>query len=249
MFDMVVLAVAGFVAGILNAVAGGGTFLTFPALVWVGLPPVAANATSTLAAMPGYASAAWAFRHDLRSEGPLRLPGIIATATLGGVAGAILLIVTPSDVFTGVVPWLLLLATVLFGGGPLLLKLAQSRGLGQAGLLASVFTIALVAIYGGYFNGGLGIMLLAAFSLLGYQNLHTMNGLKNMISSIISLVSSIAFVSAGLIVWKPALVIAVAITIGGYVGASQSRRIKNQALLRWFVTAVGAVTTLIFFLS
>ncbi|WP_299927652.1 sulfite exporter TauE/SafE family protein [uncultured Pelagimonas sp.] len=248
MLEMTVLFVAGFVAGILNAVAGGGTFLTFPALVWFGLPPVLANATSTLAAMPGYASAAWAFRHDVGAEGPLKLPAIIALATLGAVIGALLLIVTPSEVFTGVVPWLLLLATVLFGAGPAILRFAKSRGIGQAGLLVSALVILLVAIYGGYFNGGLGIMLLAAFSLLGYQNLHGMNGLKNLISAIISVVSSVAFISAGLIVWKPALVIAVAITIGGYVGASQSRRIKNQNHLRWFVTGVGAITTVIFFL-
>ncbi|MGH1415672.1 MAG: sulfite exporter TauE/SafE family protein [Pelagimonas sp.] len=249
MLELSILFISGFAAGILNAVAGGGTFLTFPALVWFGLPPVLANATSTFAAMPGYASAAWAFRHDVKAEGTLPLRAIIITATLGAILGALLLIVTPSDVFTGAVPWLLLLATVLFGTGPLILKFAQSRGIGQAGLLVSTITILAVAIYGGYFNGGLGIMLLAAFSLLGYQNLHGMNGLKNLISAIISVVSSVAFISAGLIVWKPALVIAVAITFGGYIGASQSRRIKRQDYLRWFVTAVGTVTTVIFFLT
>lgn len=249
MLEMLVLFTAGFAAGILNAIAGGGTFLTFPALVWFGVPPIAANATSTLAALPGYLSAAWAFRDDLKAEGSLTLRAIFAVSTLGAVIGAVLLIVTPSDVFVGVVPWLLLLATVLFGTGPMILKLAKSRGLGQAGVVASGITILLVAIYGGYFNGGLGIMLLAAFSLLGFQNLHGMNGLKNVISAIISIVSSVAFIAADLIEWQPALVIGFAISIGGYVGASQSRRIKRTDLLRWFVTAVGAVTTVIFFVT
>lgn len=248
MSDILLLCIAGFAAGILNAVAGGGTFLTFPALVYVGVPPVAANATATLAALPGYASSAWAFRRDLRAEGRLGLRAILGLAGLGGVVGASLLIVTPGETFTGIVPWLLLVATTAFAAGPRLLRLIRRRGGQDAGPLLSGLTILAVSVYGGYFNGGLGILLLATFGLLGYVDLHGMNGLKTVISIILSVVPSVAFVAAGLIAWQPAGVMFLSTAAGGYVGASQSRRIRRTDLLRGFVTLVGVVMTVIFFL-
>lgn len=247
MFEYALMIAAGFAAGMLNAVAGGGTFLTFPALVYLGLPVVSANATATLTALPGYISSAWAFRRDLRPEGSLGLRAIIAVAALGAVVGAMLLLVTPSKVFSGVVPWLLLVATLLFALGPRVLALARARGMGMAGPVVAALAIFAVSVYGGYFNGGLGIMLLATFGLLGYVDLHGMNGLKNVLSAILSLISALTFIAAGLIVWKPALIMALASTVGGYIGASQSRKIKRMGLLRAFVIAVGAVMTVLFF--
>jgi uncharacterized protein len=246
-FELMLLCVAGFAAGLLNAVAGGGTFLSLPALLYVGVPPVSANATATLTALPGYMSSAWAFRDDMQAEGRLRLPTIIGLAAIGSVLGAVLLIVTPGETFLWIVPWLLLVATVLFGCGPHLLRLMQTRGGSGAGPVLSALAILAVSIYGGYFNGGLGIMLLAAFGLLGYVNLHGMNGLKNVLSAILSLISALTFVTAGLIAWEQALVMAGSATLGGYIGARQSRKIVRTDILRHFVLAIGAIMTLIFF--
>ncbi|WP_298495278.1 sulfite exporter TauE/SafE family protein [uncultured Maritimibacter sp.] len=246
MLELVILGVAGFATGLLNAVAGGGTFISFPALIYVGIPPIVANATATLAALPGYASSAYAFRDDMRAEGTLGLPAIIGVTMVGAVIGALLLIVTPGETFVVVVPFLLALATVLFAAGPWLLARIRARGGRDAGPLTSAAALLAVSIYGGYFNGGLGIMLLATFGLIGYVNLHGMNGLKNLLSAILSLISAATFVVAGLIAWKPALLLAVAITLGGYIGARVSRRIKRTDYLRYFVVAVGVVMTVIF---
>ena len=248
MFEILLLAGAGFAAGVLNAVAGGGTFLTLPALIHVGIPPVSANATATLTALPGYLSSAWAFRNDMEPEGSLGLRAIIAISAVGAILGALLLIVTPGDTFLWIVPWLLLLATVLFAAGPRLIRLLRRQGGHAAGPLPSALAILAVSVYGGHFNGGLGIMLLAAFGLIGYANLHGMNGLKNVLSAVLSLLSALAFVAAGLIAWEQALVMAASAALGGYVGARQSRRIARTDLLRHFVTAVGAIMTILFFL-
>lgn len=245
LFDLLLLCAAGFAAGLLNAVAGGGTFLSLPALIYVGVPPVSANATATLTALPGYLSSAWAFRKDTQAEGCLRLGTIIGLAAAGSIMGALLLVVTPGETFLWIIPWLLLLATVLFGLGPHLLRAMQRQD--GTGPVVSAFVIVAVSIYGGYFNGGLGIMLLAAFGLLGYQNLHGMNGLKNVLSAILSLISALTFITAGLIAWEQALVMAGSATLGGYVGAHQSRKIVRTDILRHFVLVVGVVMTVIFF--
>jgi uncharacterized protein len=245
MLSFLVLTVAGLAAGALNAVAGGGTFLSFPALVWLGVPPIMANATATLTALPGYLSSAWAFRRDVSAEGALSLKWMIALSVLGGFAGAVLLMVTPDDVFVGIVPWLLLLATILFAMGPRLVRLmAGSGGLGP---MASILVIVAVSLYGGYFNGGLGIMLLAAFGLMGFTNLHGMNGLKSALSAILSTVSAATYAFAGLIAWDAALLLAVATAVGGYLGGRYSRRIRNTGALRIAIVVVGAAMTVAFF--
>ncbi|MFD2738916.1 sulfite exporter TauE/SafE family protein [Sulfitobacter aestuarii] len=249
MWEILLLCTAGFAAGALNAVAGGGTFLSLPALIYVGVPPVAANATATLSALPGYVGSGWAFRHDLRAEGRLGLRAVMQMAALGSLAGAGLLLVTSDTVFSGLVPWLLVLATALFALGPAFIAMIRKKGLPDAGPLLSALVILAVSIYGGYFNGGLGIMLLAAFGLLGYVDLHNMNGLKNVLSALLSLVSAVTFVVAGLIAWQAALPLALASALGGFIGAHYSRRITNTYYLRLFVIAVGAVMSVLFFLT
>ncbi|MBA4262603.1 MAG: hypothetical protein C0443_11475, partial [Comamonadaceae bacterium] len=219
------LAVAAFAAGVLNAVAGGGSFLTFPALVFTGVPPIVANATSALAVSPGYLGSTLGFRAELRELPMARLRREMAIAAFGGVAGAVLLLVTPTQLFSGIVPWLLLFATGLFAAGPTLARRAQSgraEGPGLArwrepGLLA-------VAIYGGYFNGGLGILLMALYTLTGEGRIHTVNALKNLNSLVLSWLAVAAFVVAGVIAWKEGLLMMVAATAGGYFGARWSRR-------------------------
>ena len=247
MLSYAVLVIAGLLAGMINAIAGGGTLLSFPALVWLGVPPIMANATATLTALPGYIGSAWAYRHDIRAEGSLPLRAIVLVSALGGLAGAGLLLITPGDAFVGIVPWLLLTATLLFALGPRLVAAVRARGHAVIGPLVSAVALLLVAGYGGYFNGGLGIMLLAAFRLIGFENLHNMNGLKNLLSAVLSLVSVTTYATAGLIAWESAVVLALATTLGGYIGARQARRIRRMDLLRLLIVAIGAVLTVVFF--
>lgn len=246
MLFFVTITISGLLAGALNAVAGGGTFLTFPALVWLGVPPIMANATATIGALPGYASSAWGYRADVSAEGTLGLRAIISLGALGGLLGAGLLLVTPGAVFEGLVPWLLLVATVLFATGPRVLAFVRARGFGPAGPVLSGAAVLAVSIYGGYFNGGLGILLLAMLGLIGFVNLHGMNGLKVLLSAVLSLVSAAAYAAAGLIDWDAALIMAVATTIGGYLGARGAKLIRMDHL-RIGITAVGLVMTLLFF--
>ena len=247
MLSIVILVIAGFLAGMVNAIAGGGTLLTFPVLVWLGVPPIMANATATMTALPGYIGSAWAYRRDIRAEGSLRLGSILLIAALGGLAGAGLLLITPGDAFVGIVPWLLLTATLLFAAGPRLVAVVRARGW-SVGPALSAAALFLVAAYGGYFNGGLGIMLLAVFGLIGFQNLHGMNGLKNLLSAVLSLVSVATYATAGLIAWEPATILALATTMGGYIGAQQARRIRNTVYLRALIVCIGAILTAVFFM-
>jgi len=249
LFELFVLGAAGFAAGLLNAVAGGGTFLSLPALIYVGVPPVMANATATLTALPGYISSAWGFRHDMKAEGALSLPAIAALGIAGSVIGAALLIITPGEAFLWIVPWLLLVATLLFAAGPALMRWMRARGTKAVGAAGSAAAIGTVSLYGGYFNGGLGIMLLATFGFIGYVNLHAMNGLKNVLSAVISLVSAVTFIAADLIAWEQAIIMALLSTLGGYAGALWSRKITRTDLLRYVVTAIGLTMAIVFFLK
>lgn len=248
MIEIILLCTASFAAGALNAVAGGGTFLTFPALVYAGIPPVAANATATFTALPGYLGSAWAFRHDLRSEGALPLRAVLAVSIIGGLAGSVLLLVTPDQAFSGIVPWLLLIATALFAAGPSITDALRRRDVRPAGPVLSAVALVLVSIYGGYFNGGLGIIVLALLGLLGYADMNAMNGLKNVLAAVLSVTSAATFAVAGLIHWDVALPMAMTAAAGGYAGAWVSRRVTNAIYLRVFVVIVGAVMTLVFFL-
>ena len=215
--------------------------------MWLGVPPIAASATATVAALPGYGGSAYAYRRHIAAEGALGLPAVMAIGATGSVVGAGLLLVTPSEVFGGIVPWLLLVATVLFAAGPRLVAALGRLGVGRAGPLASAAAILAVSVYGGYFNGGLGLMLLATFSLLGYVALHGMNGLKNVLSALLSLVSAATFVAAGLIAWPEVAVMALAATAGGYVGAWAARRVTRTGPLRVGIVAVGPTMTALFF--
>ncbi len=239
----VLLASAAFAAGVLNAIAGGGSFLTFPALVFCGVPPIAANATSALAVSPGYLGSTLGFRAELGAMPRRQLwrEGLIASA--GGVAGALLLLVTPGRLFAGLVPWLLLFATAMFALGPWLL-----RRVGPGQDLARWRTpgLLLVAVYGGYFNGGLGILLMALYVLCGEAELQRVNALKNLNSLVLSWLSVAAFVVAGVIAWAPGLLMMVAATLGGFAGARLARRLP-AAWVRGLVIVTGLVMSALFF--
>lgn len=244
MDSTLLIATAAFFAGILNAIAGGGTFLTFPALVFAGIPPIVANATSAIAVFPGYLSSAAGFRSDIAMINRRKLFRQCALSLIGGLIGALLLLVSSNDFFTMIVPFLLLASTAIFAFQDRILQWGRSGGLqltpyGAAGTLA-------VSIYGGYFNGGLGIVLLALYALWGLTNINLMNGLKNGISFVISAISVLTFALAGLIVWPSAIIMMVANIIGGYIGAKIAKRL-SKAVVRSIIITVGLVMSCVFF--
>ncbi|GGE41009.1 UPF0721 transmembrane protein [Agaricicola taiwanensis] len=243
MTEYLLLAGAAFFAGMLNTVAGGGTFLTFPALVYTGVPVVAANATSAVAVFPGYLGGVLGFRRELQTFERKRLLKIIAATSIGGLIGSLLLLVSSNEAFSAVVPFLLALATFAFAFGDRLQAWARSRGAETA---EGPIGTTLVSIYGGYFNGGLGIVLLALFSLWGMRDLNAMNGLKNGLSFVLSAISVVTFAVAGLVAWPQALVMMAAATVGGYAGAPVARALP-RSVVRAVVIIVGSVMSLIFF--
>ena len=238
------LAGAAFCGGGLNAVAGGGSFLTFPALVFAGLPPIAANATSAVALCPGYLGSAAGFRAELGSQPRSRLVREGLVCALGGTAGALWLLATPARMFTHLVPWLLLFATGLFALGPRLSRpaAAPSRRLSPA-QAAGLFA---VSMYGGYFNGGLGILLMALYGLAGVPGVHAANALKNYHSLVLSLLSVGTFALAGIVRWLPALVMMAAAIAGGFLGARLARRLPG-GWVRGLVVAAGLAMAAVFF--
>ena len=241
------LALAAFAAGVLNAIAGGGSFLTFPALVFTGVPPIVANATSALAVSPGYLGSTMGFRAELRELPAARLKRETLISAVGGVAGALLLLVTPSHLFSGLVPWLLLFATVLFAAGPAIAGRMRARSAsGDAPARWQDPALLAVAVYGGYFNGGLGILLMALYTLAGDTRMNTVNALKNLNSLVLSWVSVAAFVLAGAIAWKEGLLMMVAATAGGWFGAQWARRLP-ASWVRAGVVLTGLAMSAVFF--
>jgi hypothetical protein len=241
--ETAVLVAAAFAAGAMNAMAGGGSFLTLPALVYAGVPPVAANATGTAALLPGYASSAYGFRRDIRPVAGIGVGRLAAVSLAGGLAGAALLLLTPDGVFRAVVPWLLLAATALFAFGGRLS--AGLRRLGAGGRGATLAGLLAVSVYGGYFNGGLGILLLAQLGLSGLSDLNAMNGLKSLLSAVLTAVAVAAYAAGGAVHWPAAAVMVPAAVAGGYLGARLARRIPPGAL-RAGIVAVGLCMTAAF---
>ena len=244
------LALAAFGAGVLNAIAGGGSFLTLPALVFTGVPPIAANATSALAVSPGYLGSVWGFRAELRALDPQLLRREALLASVGGVVGALLLLVTPAKVFSGLIPWLLLFATLLFALGPRIAGLGR-RGTGDAHGPTALARwrmpgLLLVSVYGGYFNGGLGILLMALYTLTGEGRIHTANALKNFNSFVLSILSVVAFALAGAIVWPQAVWMMACATLGGVAGARLAKRLP-ASWVRVLVIATGVTMSVVFF--
>jgi uncharacterized membrane protein YfcA len=240
--ELLLIATAGFVGGAMNALAGGGSFVTLPALVFAGLPPVMANATGTAALLPGYIMSAWRFRRDIRAPAGLSWPLLLGISLLGGSLGAALLTVGDPQWFARLAPWLILLATTLFALGPSLL--ASVRQVSRPLALGSVFV---VCLYGGYFNGGLGIILLAALGLLGQRNLHSMNGVKNVLSAVLTAIAVLVYAAGGMVVWASFLPMALAAIVGGYAGAALAYRIP-ASWLRGGIVVVGLVMAAVFFL-
>lgn len=247
---LALLLLAAFTAGALNAVAGGGSFLTLPALVFTGVPPVVANATGTVALLPGYMSGAWGFKDDMQSPPGLSMKQVVVLSLIGGSAGAALLLFTPDATFRKVVPWLLLAATAMFAFGPQLRAWASGKNAEASApnTAKAAVGMLIVAIYGGYFNGGLGILLLALFGLLGQTQLNAMNGMKNLVSALLTAIAVVIYAVGGIVEWKQAIIMMVAATLGGYLGARVARKIPAH-ILRWGIVVTGLVMAGLFFLK
>lgn len=241
---------AAFGAGALNSVAGGGQFLTFPMLIFAGVPVVNANATSSVAVWPGTVASSIGYRRELREQRGLLLPLGLASI-IGGILGAVVLLRTPQATFAQLVPWLLLLATLLLVfGGPLVARmrkrLGHSGGPTRGGVLGISIMQVLLGIYGGYFGGGMGFVMLAAMAFIGLDNMHTMNGLKTALASCINGVAVATFVLAGAVAWPEAIVMLIGAILGGYGGAIYARRL-DPLLVRRFTIVVACAMTLYFF--
>lgn len=231
---------AGFCAGMINSVAGGGTLVSFPTLLWLGRDPILANATNAVALWPGSLAAMLGFRRSLAdSRRWLILLGI--PSVCGGLLGAILLLKTPSSTFSAMVPWLILLATALLAAQEPIGRALRSYHSGPpsrtwwAGAILFQF---LVALYGGYFGAGIGIMMLAALSLLRVTDIYRMNGLKNFFAVCINAVAAIWFAYSGAVLWTDALVMALGAVAGGYGGAGLARK-AGPRLVRLAAVVVG----------
>lgn len=244
--EAAVLAAAAFAAGAINAVAGGGTILTFPALLAWGMPAIEANATSTFALVAGTAGSAWAYRRQIHSIGS-HLPRLGAVSVAGGLVGAWLLARTPEALFRGLVPWLLLLATLLFAGQGAPRRSSSHTPIPRpkSALLAQF----LVSIYGGYFGAGIGILMLATFAaIMGMADIHRMNALKTLLAAAINSVAALYFAAEGLIRWPQASLMTVAALAGYYMAARAALQIPPSAI-RTAVVGAGAVLTILAFLG
>ena len=234
---------AAFAAGAINSIAGGGTLITFPVLIWLGLDPKVANGTSTVALWPGLFGGLYGYRRELEHSSPI-LIRLGLTSIVGGAVGAWLLIWTPSPVFANLVPFLILFATLLFMCHPVLNQRLRLGSLENKPTKlwwtnAMVFQF-FSAIYGGYFGAGNGILMLAALGLLGLNDLNRANGIKNFLGICINSIAVLSFGLAGLVVWPDALVMSVGALAGGYFGASMAVRV-GQAWVRKGVIVIGFV--------
>jgi uncharacterized protein len=238
---------AAFFAGAVNSIAGGGTLLTFPILIWLGLDPKVANATSTVALWPGLFGGVFGFRREM-NDSSLILMRLGVISVIGGGVGAWLLIATPSPTFARLVPFLILFATILFMlQGPvnrwLHLPAADGESTKAWWIGAMIFQF-FSAIYGGYFGAGNGILMLAAMGLLGLHDIHRANGIKNFLGICINCVAVVAFSIANLVSWPRALLMAVAALAGGYVGARTAQRV-GRVFIRRAIVAIGFVITIV----
>jgi uncharacterized membrane protein YfcA len=233
---------AAFAAGSINSVAGGGTLITFPTLLWLGMSSKLANGTSTVALWPGAVAGAWGFRREV-ADADRRLLALAVPSVLGGIAGALLLVVTPTEVFDRVVPFLILFATILFTAQEPIqrrFRLAQADEGRSPWLSWTMFFQLLVGVYGGYFGAGIGILMLAALSLMGHTDIHQMNGVKNLLGASINALAAVLFIYNGLVIWDDALVMMGGAVLGGIGGAGLARRAGRTAVRRIVIT-VGFV--------
>jgi len=250
----IVLLATGVVSGILNAVAGGGSFLSFPMMLFIGLPPVEANATNTVALWPGLAMSTASYSRHLKIPPRLLVP-LVITSVLGGFAGALLLVKTPQRTFLHLIPWLLLGATLLFMFGN---RLREIAGRGEEGnpvkqsswraiSLACLLQLA-VGTYGGYFGAGIGFVMLAMMTLLGMREIHVMNALRITLAAVINAVAVVTFIVSGAVFWGQCLAMMAGALTGGWFGAQFAQK-ADPKKVRWFIIALGFSLSTYFFIK
>jgi uncharacterized membrane protein YfcA len=248
MSNYVLISLAGLLAGGVNAVAGGGTLISFPALLAVGVPPVAANITSSVGLVSGYLGSAVGYRREL-SDQRGRMRSLAIVAMLGGAVGAVVLLVTPADSFRMIVPYLVMLACLLLAGQPRLARWVARRPGGsnhpEDGVTPLVKAgVFIAAIYGSYFGAGLGVLLLGVLGILVSDSLQRLNGLKNMLSFVVNLVGVLIFVVSGQVLWTFAGLLLVSSYVGGVLGARVARRL-SPVVLRYSIVTLGLVVAVV----
>jgi uncharacterized membrane protein YfcA len=250
-FDLLLVALAAVAAGLINALAGGGTLITFPMLIAVGVPPVAANITNTVALSPGYFGATIAQANDLRGQ-TRRLWWLTPTAVLGGITGGLILLNTQERIFNELIPYLILMATALLAFQPQLrqwvvrrTQRAEVNDDQPENLVLAVGPVFLASVYGGYFGAGLSVIVLAVLGLVLEDTLTRLNGLKQAIAFSVNVAAALFFVFSGQVVWIAALVMAVGALAGGALGGRLAGRIQ-PSLLRWIVVIVGTTVAIIY---
>lgn len=242
--SLALAAAAGLIGGAMNALAGGGTFATMPALIALGLPATNANATSNVALQPGAMSAAWGFRQGLEPLGGLSIARLGLITFVAGLGGAILLAITPTALFDRIIPWLLLFAFVAIAFGKQAADWLHARVTIGAGTLMA--TQALLGVYGGYFGGGVGLMTTAAYGLLAGVPPHRLMAARTLMLAIVNAAAALIFIGSGLVMWWACLPMLAGALIGGWLGAHYGKRLPPRAIRAWtlFVTAA---TTIVFF--
>jgi uncharacterized membrane protein YfcA len=240
--QVLVPGIAAFAAGAMNSVAGGGSFLSFPALVFAGVPPISANATNNAAMWVGTIGSARGYHEEVAAHRGLLLP-LICASIVGALIGACLLLVTPQSVFERLIPWLLLFATLVFAVSPRITRGAPAVPRHAPWQIAVQFA---VAIYGGYFGAGMGILMLAVLAFSGLPSFNAQNAIKNVLAVSINGIALIPFIIARIVDWRFAIPMAAIALLGGYLGARFFRRVP-QPLARAVVVAIGAVMTIVFF--
>ena len=243
---------AGIIAGSLNSLAGGGSFILYPALLLAGVPPVIANATNTFASLPGYVSGAIGFKKDIIKY-KSKLPAYILAAIIGGYLGAEVLLLVSDAQFTKVVPWLMAVAVFFFAFGSKINAWISAHSSGErrgakTGAIILLLLLTLVCFYGGFFNAGLGIILLAFFALAGFKDIYAMNGLKLLMSAIVSLIAVVRFTFADSIAWQAGSIAFIGTLIGGYVTAKLAHLIPTN-ILRAGIIIYGVIMVIVFFWS
>ncbi len=242
---------SAFVAGAINSVAGGGTLVSFPTLIWLGLDSITANATSTVAIWPGTVGSYLGYRREIHAV-EKRYWALIAPSLVGGIAGAILLKLTPTSVFDRLVPFLILFATLLFMAQEPVQRMlktdrAETRQSGSWFTAVMVFQL-MVGLYGGYFGAGIGILMLAALSLIGLTEIHEMNALKVVLGGAVNGIAAVYFIVAGMVYWPYVVVMAIGAIVGGYGGAGVARKLGAKTV-RKIVIGIGFAMALSLFIK
>ena len=244
MLTVILLTAAGFLGGAVNVLAGGGTLITFPALLFAGLNPIDANASSVVALLPATFASVWAYRRSILAVTEVNVIGLLVVSLSGGLVGVLLLLQTPTAVFAGLVPWLVLFSTIIFAVGNFApLHIVQRVRFGPRAAMA---THLIISVYGGYFGGGIGFLMLAALTLFGMRDINVMNGVKMALVGVMTITAIIVFVAADVVRWPEVLPVFISSAIGGYVAVHIAHRL-DQRLLKAFIVLFGAGLAAFFF--